>query len=304
MERWFVVVNPLAASGRAESMWKDISSLLAQYGIPYEVFVIDSTSYAAPHVACAIEQGYRKFIAVGGDGTIHQVLKGFKSARAVTGDVILGVIPAGSGNDWIRMYGIPKDAESAVRLIAAGHTIRQDIGKITFGDEGNSDYMMNVAGVGLDACVCDRVNRMKALGKKGKLIYVNGLLSAFADYRCSEVRVVCDGKTVFEGKMLSMSVGNGRYSGGGMMQTPDACPDDGLLDVSIIPALPLWKIAIKAHNLFNGKLSSVREVVSCRCRSLLVESSVTLPVEVDGEAAGTTPLVFDVEPGAINIIVP
>ena len=303
-DRWFVVFNPLAGSSRASHLWKEIEETLKGNGVDYEPFLIKENVYAADFVSEAVRKGYRRFVAVGGDGTLNQVLCGIMSAGPVEGRITLAVIPVGSGNDWIKLYGIPKDHREAAALVAGGRKIPQDVGRAYFPSSGKTFYMMNVGGVGLDAYVCECVNRMKSEGKRGKRIYVEGLLRAFFSYRSRNAKVSCDGVKAYEGKLLSVSVGNGRYTGGGMLQTPHAVPDDGLFDVSIIRHIPFAKLLTKIKKLFNGSLPDDPYVISRRCRSVTVEASPVSLVEMDGEVFGTTGVTFEIVPLAIDVIVP
>ncbi len=303
-DRWFVVFNPLAGSNSASSLWKEIETLLKAKGVDYEPFFIKKDLYAADFVSDAVKNGYRRFVAVGGDGTLNQVLCGIMSAGRFDGRVTLAVIPVGSGNDWIKLYGIPKDYRAAVDLMTEGRKRPQDVGKAVFADSGKTFYFMNVAGAGLDAYVCDCVNRMKSEGKRGKRIYVEGLVKAFFSYKNRNVRVICDGDLVYEGRLLSLSVGNGRYTGGGMLQTPHALPDDGLFDVSIIKAIPAGKLLGKLKKLFDGSLPDDPYVLTRRCSSLRLESSPATLVELDGEVLGRSDALIEIVPDAIDVMIP
>lgn len=303
-DRWFVVFNPMAGSRCASQLLKEIESALLGNGMDYEPFFIKEDIYAADFVAAAVKKGFRRFIAVGGDGTLNQVLCGIMSAGHVEERIVLGVIPVGSGNDWIKLYGIPKDYREAVKVIAGGRRIPQDVGKVTFLSDGKTYYLMNVAGAGLDAYVCECVNRMKSEGKRGRRIYVEGLAKAFFSYKNRNARIFCDGREVYEGRLLSVSVGNGRYTGGGMLQTPDAVPDDGLFDVSVIRAIPFGKLIFKVKKLFNGSLPSDPYVIADRCRSLRIESSPSTLVEVDGEVLGSSPVLIENMNLAIDVMIP
>lgn len=304
-DRWFVVFNPMAGSSKAAFLWKEIAETLYASGVKYESYIIRKNVYAAGQVCEAVKNGFRRFVAVGGDGTINQVLAGLRMSPPTGERLTMAVIPIGSGNDWIKLYGIPKDYREAVRLIAGDGLSRgQDIGNALFVSSGKRSYMMNIAGVGLDAYVCDVVNKMKSEGKRGKRIYVEGLARAFFSYKCRKAKVFCDGEPVYQGKMLSLSIGNGRYTGGGMLQTPDAIPDDGLFDICIIKHIPFGKLIFKVKKLFDGTLPSDPYVIMKRCRSVRVEAEPESLVEIDGEVLGSTPVLFENEHLAIDVIVP
>ena len=313
---WFSVVNVYAASKKASELWKNAEDCLRARGIPYHGNRTGRSGNAMEITFDACMAGYRKFIAVGGDGTVHDVLNGIASyidwrAGSVTfADFTLAVIPLGSGNDWIKSTGVPKDIDKAVSLLADPVCISQDVVRAVVEDGAQNplsvSYMVNIGGVGIDARVCEMVNSKKSQGKRGKILYVTSLLHAIRNRVPALARVVCDGETVFEGAYLSMAFGVGKYSGGGMRQTPDAVLDDGLLDLTIIPDLPLMRIAREAPRLFTGSFLKVPELVVARGRSISVmpfDGSSAEPAEVDGEVIGKIPVRFDVLDSRINIVV-
>ncbi len=325
---WYAVVNIYAASKSAGKMWLKAERCLQKDGILYTAAMTGTAGNAMALTCNACNQGYRNFIAVGGDGTVHDVLEGilfYISSREVMGerihlsDFTLAVVPLGSGNDWIKTAGVPKDMEDAVALFRSGKRNRQDVVKVTtldpsaFPQEKSQkiSYMANVGGVGIDARVCEIVNREKKKGKRGKFLYIRALLYCIKHRYPVYARVLCDGKTVFDGAYFSIAFGIGKYSGGGMRQTPDAVLDDGLLDMTIIPELPMMRIAKEAPKLFTDKFATVKELTLARGRKYMIypyskdDPSRTAQgelVEVDGEVLGNAPVKLEVLPEQINIL--
>ncbi len=325
---WFAVVNIFAASKKAGKMWREAEKTLRRDQIPFTSRRTGNNGNAM-HLTCsACEDGYRKFIAVGGDGTIHDVLEGimfYIESRNLVGESVslsdfsFAVIPVGSGNDWIKTTGVPNDVVKSASLFRSGHFSRQDIVKVTLLDSEalpeektyRISFMANIGGVGLDANVCERVNREKKRGKRGKSLYISALLYNIIHRVPAYAKVVCDGRQVFCGSFLSMSFGIGKYSGGGMRQTPEAVMDDGFLDMTIIPDLPLMKIAKEAPKLFSDKFWTVPELVTSRSRTITVipydrdqpgNAPVGEQVEVDGEVIGRSPVKFEILPDQLNIL--
>jgi YegS/Rv2252/BmrU family lipid kinase len=297
--------------------------MLEEAGVPYKARFTGGSLNATALSYKSAAEGYRNFIAVGGDGTIHDVLNGIgeyvASAQGVSfSDFTLAVIPVGSGNDWVKSVGIPRDIQVAVKLIASGERRKQDVVKVSVLDASDRDadpvtvsYMANIAGVGLDARVCEIVNRKKEQGKRGKKLYVSALLYCIRHRVPVRASVVCDGVEIFNGKYLSIAFGTGKFSGGGMRQTPEAVMDDGLLDMTIIPELPIMKIAVEAPKLFTGKFMTVKELVTSRSREIIVIPYDEVlpcahvcgdPVEVDGEVIGNAPVKFEVLPSQLNVL--
>lgn len=318
-EKWLAVINVFAASKKAGSVWKKAAACLEEAGVAYKAEFTGGKYNAAELSFKAAERGYRKFIAVGGDGTIHDVLNGIaeyvqNSSEVLLSDFTLAVLPVGSGNDWVKSVGISRDIQQAVSCIAAGVTGKQDVVKVSMLDtyDLNAEplavsYMSNVGGIGLDARVCEIVNRKKERGKRGKKLYVTALIYCIGHRVPIRAKVICDGVEVFSGKYLSIAFGIGKYSGGGMRQTPDALMDDGLLDVTVIPDIPIWTIAKEVPKLFTGKFNTVEVLTLAKCREVFVlpeGEADSEPVEVDGEVVGRAPVKMEILDQQINVIKP
>lgn len=321
---WFAVINTYAASSKASSLWKNAQTCLKFKGVRFHGTMTGRAGTASELTFDACMAGYRRFIAVGGDGTVHDVLNGIAayldwqepSGKQMSfSDFTLGVIPLGSGNDWIKSLGIPCDISKAIDVLAHGETARQDVVRVSVLDPHslqeetviNVSYMANVGGVGIDANVCRYVNRMKQEGRKGKILYVTSLLRAIRERVPVRVKVISDGKEVFEGPYLSIAFGVGRFSGGGMRQTPAAVMDDGLLDMTVIPDLPMRRIAREAPRLFTETFLNVPELTATKSRTIYViplEDGQPQAVEVDGEVVGNAPVKLEVLDSQLNIIVP
>lgn len=314
-ERWLVIVNVFAASQKAGSIWKRSAAYMEAEGIAYEARYTGGEDNATELARKACAEGFRRFVAVGGDGTVHDIINGiagYSDDNSVKlSEFTLAVIPLGSGNDWVRTFGISKNIRSAVRLLKEGRVARQDMVKVSLlnssGVETKTKYMANIAGIGLDARVCEIVNRKKKQGYRGKKLYVSALFYCIRHRVPVAAKVICDGQTVFDGKYLSMAFGTGKYSGGGMRQTPLAVPDDGLIDVTIIPDIPMSIIARKVITLFTGTFHTVKQLTLARGAEVVVLPSGQAdrePLEVDGEVVGRVPARFKVLEDQLNVMVP
>lgn len=303
---WIAVINPNAGGGKVAREWPVLSNLLKDKGFVFEEMFTTHRYHAVELVIYALKRGFRNFISVGGDGTLHEVVNGiFYQKEVPVDEVTLAVLPAGSANDWTRMYKIPKDYDRAVDTIIEGRTVRQDIARIEYSQAGvrNSRYMVNVAGIGLDANICYRCNIAKNKGDSGELAYVKAAFKALLGRTCTPAKVVVDGRSFFSGKMFSVAFGIGKYSGGGMMQVPDAVADDGLVNVMVAAKVSKIKFLLLFKSLFKGIIYKVKEVSHIMAKRVTVITRRPDRVEIDGEVVGTTPMTLEVIPQALRVVV-
>ena len=301
------IVNPKAGNGLGVKDWPIISQKLTEQGFKFKQFITESKYHAIELAKSAVAEGFRTIISVGGDGTLHEIVNGILLQNVVPAtDVTIGVIPVGSGNDWGRSYNYPKGYDAVIELIKRGVTKIQDVAKVTYlnGKETLSRYMMNIGGVGFDAAVCREFEKLKAKGLGGKRLYIRGLLTAFFGNNTTSYKIIADDKLFFEGKVFSLALGIGKYSGGGMLQTPDALMDDGFVDLTVIKKTPKLNVIRHLPKVFSGKLYDVKSVIShTKFQKVEIISQPDNIVEVDGEVLCTTPLTIEVIPQAIKVLV-
>jgi diacylglycerol kinase (ATP) len=240
-------------------------------------------------------------VVVGGDGSVNEVVNGV----AGTPGVELAVIPRGTGWDFVRTYGIPRDLDRAVAIAMNGAVREIDLGVVTFrtwaGAEGRSHFA-NVASAGISGAIAKRANETsKTLG--GKVSYYWATLAVFARWETGEMRVSVDDETR-SGKMIDAMVANGRFLGGGMMLLPEAEPDDGLFDVLLIGDVTKRDLAFTLPKSYRGKHLPHPRLEVLRGRLVTVDADEPLPIELDGEQPGTTPARFEVVPRAVRLRVP
>jgi len=306
---WLVVVNPNAGSRKGEKDWPKIAGHLDENGFIYEAVFTEKRNHAIQITTSALEKGYRKIIVVGGDGTLNEVVNGiFRQQNCKTTDVVIGMIPMGTGNDWGRMYGIPKKYKKAIKVIKKGYRFTQDVGYVTFQDEqGEQDrYFINVSGMGYDALVAHKTNAMKDKGRGGTMAYMLNIFTGLFQYKNTHFDIAVDGEEVFSGKVLSMNLGICKYNGGGLMQVPEAIPDDGLLDVTVIKAISKFKIIKNVAKLYDGSFIKLKFVNTYRAKTCRIVSRPhgIVMLEADGESLGHSPLEFSVLTKAATLIIP
>ena len=303
-EIWYTIVNPNAGKGSGFRDWSLIESLLSKSGLTCKVEFTRNRGDAIQLTRQGIKEGYRHFIVVGGDGTMNEVVNGcFGQKLCPTSMLYLSMISVGTGNDWGRMFNIPVDYPNAVEVIRVKNTCLHDTGVVHFynGDERNSRYFINIAGLGFDALVVQRTNRQKDRGHNGKALYFWNLLSSLLSYSHTETDYVIDGQK-YRDKMFTMSLGIGRYSGGGMIQTPNALHDDGLFDVTVIGKMGKLEVIRNLNLLYNGKILTHPKVNGFTGKEIRIESTELIHLEADGETLGHSPVTFKILPRSINVV--
>lgn len=308
MEKWILITNPGAASSAAQGRWKDCEKLLADGGLAVETLLTVRPGHAIELARKSAEAGNRKFIAGGGDGTVHEVMTGLlrycDAAGGKMSDFTLAVLPLGTGNDWIRSAGIPEDVSEAAQCILRGKTGKEDVVRMTFPQ--GVFCMANIGGIGVDAAICINTNKLKEKGHKGGFLYTLVAPYSTLSRKRNPVEVSCDGEVVYKGKLFSATLGNGTYRGNGLIQTaPDTKWNDGMLDVSIMPGVNHVKGMMLMMHCLSGDLALQPEMITRRFKKMTVKplSSRADWVEVDGELPGTLPLTMELTGEQINIVV-
>jgi diacylglycerol kinase (ATP) len=303
-KEWLVIVNPNAGNGKGKRDWDTISALLKKADLSFTVKFTERKCHAITFTTEGIKAGFRKIITVGGDGTLNEVVNGvFTSDVCQTTEISLALIPVGTGNDWGRMFGIPQDYEKAIKIICDYKLMLHDIGLVSYfdGSEKKKRYFINIAGLGFESVVVRRTNIQKDKGRSGKAIYFYNLLLSLLSYKNTKAEVVIDGEKI-NADIFSINVGNGRYCGGGMRQTPDALPDDGVLDVTIINDMGKIEIIRNLKILYDGTILNHPKIDGYKCKNIKVSSDSIIYTEADGESLGHTPVEFSIIPSSINIL--
>lgn len=304
--KWFAIVNPVAGGGRGLDSFPQISKLLRDNGISSEPVFTEHKCHATELTVDAVNRGYRRILVIGGDGTLHETVNGLFIQKSVPPEQIsLAVIAVGTGNDWVRMFGIPERFSEAIAAIREEHTFLQDVGCVSYEEAQfrQSRYMANVAGVGFDARVIDRYNHLRNKGRRSPLLYARSLLKTFFGYKSTGVKVTIDGVQVYNHLLMSAAIGICQYNGGGIRQLPKAVADDGLLDITMIKPVHWWNVVFRLRKLFNGNIYTIGHVIHAQGRNIRIESIPAVQLEVDGELLGHTPVEFSVIKRAIRVVV-
>jgi diacylglycerol kinase (ATP) len=295
-----VIANPHAGQGKVARRLPDIERTLAEAGLDYRIVRTTGPGHATEAARSALAGGERYLVAVGGDGTVHEVLNGMlENDLPVAADAVLGVVAAGSGCDFVRSLSLPGGAVAATRRLA-GEAVRQlDVGKITFtsGPAEETRYFANIAEAGLGAAVVDRTSKLP--GFLGAAKYFCGFWLTLPRFRPAVVRVSADDQQ-FEWQAHNVVLANCEYFGGGMHISPKSKPDDGLLDALIMVG-PKSDAFTMLPKVYKSTHLPHRGIAELAVRSLRLEADPPLRIEADGEMLGTTPATFEIVPAALRV---
>ena len=302
---WFVIINPAAGARKSERAWEDTRNFLESIGEPFAFEITNQVMHACDIARAAVLQGYRKLFIVGGDGTLNEVVNGvFSQAEVPTADITIGIASVGTGNDFIKTLGIPKNAKKAIELLKTGRPRLLDAG-LAFYQEGNERrqrYFINVAGMAFDAAVTKHANENKK-GNGGAFQYLVSMVKTLSRYKSTHVRLQLD-ERVEEDTCFCLNVGNCRYAGGGMMIVPEAVPDDGLFHVTFVKDITKMEVIQNIGNLFKGTFLDNPKILTSTARHVKVESEPLIYLEVEGETLGHSPFEFQIIPAGIQVLVP
>jgi diacylglycerol kinase (ATP) len=298
------LVNPASANGSTGRRWPEIAHRLAAAEIEGETLFSTGPGGIAELAGRAVRDGASLVVAVGGDGTVNETVNGLLDSGAATIPE-LGTIPFGTGTDFIRTFGIPKQTDGAIEVLRGGRPRPIDAGRVEYrawdGSSG-SGWFVNAASAGMSGAVARRANASsKALG--GKVSFLWATLAVFARWHNTDVTVDVDGERR-DGRMLDVIVSNTAYLGGGMKMCAEAQPDDGLFDVLLIGDITKRDLALTLPKVYRGTHLPHPKAELLRGRTIAVDAPAALPVELDGEQPGTTPARFEMHPGALRLRVP
>ena len=292
--RAVLIINPISGPRRHRSVIDGTAlarAVFARHGIDVDVRVTTARGDARAFSERARAEGVQIVAAWGGDGTINEVASGIAFS-----DTVLGIVPGGSGNGLARELGIPLDAASALEVVAAGRTRRIDAGQV------DSALFFNVAGVGLDALIARHIARPDA--RRGFSGYAQLTLGELPRYRAERYEIECDGVRR-EHRALFIALANSRQYGNGAQIAPAARLDDGRLDLVIVEAQPLWRIATRVPDLFRGTLTTGHGLVMQPMRAATIRAASPIAFHADGEPGLAGPTVeVRVHAGALSVVVP
>jgi len=297
-----IIVNPVAGANSTRRKWSRISQLLKHVGLSFDYEYTEGIGHAIELARAAASDGYRYLVAVGGDGTVNEVANGILSSTRST-TTALGVVSTGTGSDFVRSIGIPRDYTSACSFLTSSQRLLIDVGVVEYQRQGQTlkRFFVNAAGVGFDAAVVEATERLpKYFG--GTIPYLGGLIRTLLGYQNKPV-VLSIGDKVESSRILSVVVANGCYFGGGMHVTPEASLNDNLLDVMVVGDIGKFELLHALPMVYKGTHGAHPKVSIEKAAKITVESSERVLVHADGELLGEGPASFWLMPAALSIVV-
>ncbi|WP_156686604.1 diacylglycerol kinase [Mycobacterium sp. Marseille-P9652] len=289
------LTNPASGHGAAIHAAERAIARLHHAGVEVIEIIGDDAQDARDLVAAALDKGADAVMATGGDGVISNVMQVLAGT-----DVPLGIIPAGTGNDHAREFGVPtKDPEAAADVVVAGWTETMDLGRIRW--SGGEKWFGTVAATGFDSLVTDRANRMS--WPHGRLRYYLAMLAELSQLRLLPFRMVLDGTREIDDDLTLVAFGNTRSYGGGLLVCPAADHADGLLDITMVHEASRTKLVRLFPTVMKGTHVNLDEVSTARAASIHVECP-GINVYADGDFACALPAEISAVPGALTVLRP
>lgn len=298
-----IIVNPAAGANSTQRKWSSIRTLLKSAGLSFDYQFTEGRGHGIELAKTAASDGYRYLVAVGGDGTIHEVANGILQT-ASSNETTLGVISTGRGSDLSRSTGISSDYAKACSSLTNPRRTIIDIGLVKYCKNGQprQRYFINSAGIGFDATVVDTTDKMpRVFG--GTIPYLTGLFFSLLGYKNKPVTFKIGDRPSEQNKILSMVIANGRFFGGGMQIAPEARLDDGLFDIVIIGDFAKTELLRIFPRVYKGTHLTYPKVRLEKETRISIESRQNFLLHADGELLGEGPVSFQMLPRALNLAV-
>jgi len=289
-QRWFAIVNPSSANGRIGYRWPKYYEKLIKNDICLEYKYTSSRGNGSDLCREALAKGYNKIIAIGGDGTLNEVINGLiTNDKLVSEQIELAIMGQGTGCDFVRTYGeYGKDFDSFVNLLRSSKKLRVDVGKVIYFNKYNKieqRYFINVANLGLGAEVVNRVNN-KSKFWGSRLTYFWGTLATILKFKTFGAKILIDNDLVINEECWGLMICNGQYIGGGMRIAPGALINDALFDFVVLRDIPRLKVLTRFSDIYAGKHVDLSEIKFYKGKNIVITTPFPTLLEVDGEVLG------------------
>lgn len=285
-----VIVNPIAGSGYAKQVSKKLISILEANNIPYRHFYTKFKGHGKEIATESVQNGTDLVLSVGGDGTTYEVIAGLVNTKTS-----LGIIPAGTGNDFVRAINMPKDPIESLKKILSSTAKSIDIGML------NGRPFLNVCGTGIDVSVLEYASRYSKY-IKGNLSYIAGLAMAVAKHKSSLMKIKIDDSIELNQKFVICSIANGKFFGGGIPIASRALVDDSYFDVIMLKNVSRLAIPYYLLELLKGRILRHDLVNYYRAKKIEIDCESSMKFEADGEICEIKKAVIELLPKSINVV--
>ena len=301
-----VIVNPASGSGRARKRWPKISATLMEHGLSHDVTFTTGPNHATSIARELARSGTGTIVAVGGDGTVNEILNGMlEDGALVNPHTRLLILPCGTGKDLGRTLGTGK-VETAIEALLADSTTNIDLGHINYIDadgQQQARYFANVADLGLGANVAERISHSsKKLG--GLLTYLLAAVRTITEFEPRDISVDIGEDRIFHASANMVVLANGQYFAGGMRVAPTASICDGLLEMYILADVGKRTLLTSLlPRVYRGKHVGQHGVLHVRAGSVTIQSPAGMLLEMDGEQIGKAPVEVTVLPRILPVVI-
>lgn len=299
------IINPAAGGGKADKLWQRYSGALKSQGIVCDESFTEAPEQATQLTRKALEQGNELIFAVGGDGTVNEAVNGFfENGRLINPAATLGIIPGGTGADFVRTLKVPNSPEALAESILQPKIRTIDVGCLTCRTLENDPvtrYFLNVADLGYGGALLQRYGKLNRM-LPGPPAYFLGLLVNLISYRNPQLSFRIDDGEPQTGIFNAIIAANGQYFGGGMWIAPKAKLDDGLFEFVLIGDVNKLEVIANLRRIYNGTLCKHPKVTCLRGKKLEAWSEETVLLDADGELPGKLPATFEIVPGEMRVL--
>lgn len=281
---WHVILNPVALNGRRIHFWNKIARELMQDGFEFIEWVTTKRENAIDVAESIVKKGGTQILIVGGDGTLNEVVNGVMKVSKMTSQILLCVVPSGTGNDWAKTHRLKPNTKSIRAMLLNGKVVKHDVGIVysVKNHETTSRFFINIAGFGFDAAVIQRLYESRKYRIGNKFIYIKNVLTTLFSHRSVECIIKHDG-LVSKADIFSIAAGICKYNGNGMKQVPMADFQDGYLDFVFICKMSRWSLITQVPKLFSGKHLHHPKVFHIRSKKCTITPLGRVLGEVEGE---------------------
>ena len=301
-----VIVNPETNKGRTRRRWAQIKDALYTILKEFKYEFTEKPSQAIDISRAAIREGSELIVGVGGDGTINEIANGFFDGQNIINPkTVMGIVPSGTGCDFIKSLHIPTNLKSAMKVITQAPSPTIDVGIAKFQTHGGSDaerYFLNVADFGFGGEVLERMNQNRA--KRKAASYLKSTLATFFHYKNKRIKIKVDGEEIPRGEYLIGAISNGRIFGKGMKIAPYARLDDELFDIILVKGMKVWEFLRNVWKIYAGTHLSHPKISFIQGRKIEAipeDPDEDILIEIDGEQVGKLPATFEIVPKSLSV---